>query len=116
MKRAANIIVIGISGKWSTGRPLIKDITRSRPVICPPALGQRICLPDCRRRYSLGWAPRPLSRGIINWHGRRLKRFNTKSDSESPHSYLARSVIMEDTAYRAVAIVGAGAILPDAPN
>jgi len=29
---------------------------------------------------------------------------------------LKKKVIMEDTAYRAVAIVGAGSILPDAPN
>src|SRR5512146_2473157 len=27
-----------------------------------------------------------------------------------------RNVIMEDTSYRAIAIVGAGAVLPDAPN
>ena len=32
-----------------------------------------------------------------------------------PH-HLKRSIIMENTAYRAIAIVGAGAILPDAPN
>src|ERR1051326_7519657 len=29
---------------------------------------------------------------------------------------LRRSVVVENTSYRAIAIVGAGAILPDAPN
>src|SRR5579859_7601888 len=46
----------------------------------------------------------------------RLAQAALDLSAPSTEQPLRRSVVVEDTSYRAIAIVGAGAILPDAPN